>query len=138
MFRLDITETFHQTDKALDTLNVWRIIEGHNIFSSKIRFQIRLVDFRLVLIHYSNSIMYVHLTLLNLLLHLLYHHFFRCTYDSQFCTTDQADKLSKKSLRLAVHEIQGFYNFATTTLLDQLSKEIQKTNGTKTWRYHNL
>ena len=44
--RLDIAETFHQTDKALDTLKEWRDIEGHKIFASKLRFQIRLDDFR--------------------------------------------------------------------------------------------
>ena len=45
-FRLNITDTFHQTDKALDTLKEWRDIEGHKIFASKLRFQIRLDDFR--------------------------------------------------------------------------------------------
>ena len=44
--RLDIAGTFHQTDKALGTLKEWRDIEGHKIFASKLRFQIRLDDFR--------------------------------------------------------------------------------------------
>ena len=44
--RLDIAATFHQTDKALGTLKEWRDIEGHKIFASKLRFQIRLDDFR--------------------------------------------------------------------------------------------
>ena len=31
---------------SLDTLKEWRDIEGHKIFASKLRFQIRLDDFR--------------------------------------------------------------------------------------------
>ena len=46
LFRLDVVETFHQTDEALNHLKEWRDIEGHKIFASKIRFQIRLDDFR--------------------------------------------------------------------------------------------
>ena len=46
--RLDITETFHETDKALGNLKEWRDIKGHKIFASKLRFQIRLDDFRCV------------------------------------------------------------------------------------------
>ena len=44
--RLDIAETFHKTDNALENLKEWRSIEGHKVFASKIRFQIRLDDFR--------------------------------------------------------------------------------------------
>ena len=58
----------------------------------------------------------------------------RCTYDTQYCSSDQGIILQDNSTKLALHEIQGFYNKATTVFLDQLSKEIQSTNGTKTWR----
>ena len=47
--RLDVVDTFHQTDAALEHLKEWRNIEGHKIFASKLRFQIRLDDFRLEL-----------------------------------------------------------------------------------------
>ena len=46
--RLSIVETFHETDQALDNLKEWRDIKGHKIFASKLRFQIRLDDFRYV------------------------------------------------------------------------------------------
>ena len=74
----------------------WRDIEGHKLFSSRIRFQIRLDDFR------------------------------------ETYTTGQAK----------ADDILGFYNYATSLLLDRLSKEIKFTNGTLTWRplvaYKNL
>ena len=60
--------------------------------------------------------------------------FLRCTYDTQYCASDQNTIVQDNSTKLALHEIQGFYNLATTNFLDQLSKEIQTTNGTKTWR----
>ena len=58
----------------------------------------------------------------------------RCTYDSQFCRGDESGGVKEDVSGLALHEIQGFYTLATSTLLDQLSKEIQNTNGTKSWR----
>ena len=44
--RLDFSKIVHQTDTALEGLKEWRNIEGHKIFGSKLRFQIRLDDFR--------------------------------------------------------------------------------------------
>ena len=41
-----------------------------------------------------------------------------------------------------VDQVLEFYNYATSLLLDRLSKEIKLSNGTKTWRplvsYKNL
>ena len=41
-----------------------------------------------------------------------------------------------------LHQVLEFYNYATSVLLDRLSKEIKLSNGTKTWRplvaYKNL
>ena len=58
----------------------------------------------------------------------------RCTYDSKFCASDQDIVIQSNTTSLALHEIQGFYNLVTSSMLDQLSTEIQNTNGTKSWR----
>ena len=134
--RLDIDDTFHQTDKALDTLREWRDIEGHKIFASKLRFQIRLDDFRWVLLSIFSRFCCEN-KYLNCIERDEFNSFFmlRCSYDSKFCDGDQPlIHQYNSSQSLALHEIQGFYNLVTSTLLDQLSKEIQNTNGTKSWR----
>ena len=43
---LDLKNRFLQTDGSLDNISNWRSPEGEDIFRSKLRFQIRLDDFR--------------------------------------------------------------------------------------------
>ena len=44
--RLDLKKRFELTDISLDNISDWRSPEGEDIFRSKLRFQIRLDDFR--------------------------------------------------------------------------------------------
>jgi len=91
---LNLNERFLATDESLDQIKVWRKPKNQLMFSSKLRFRIRLEDFRKKVIP-----------------------------DNETNTVD-----------IRVEDVISFYNFATGTLLDELSALIKSSNGSSTWR----
>ena len=53
------------------------------------------------------------------------------TYNSKIYASDQDIVIQSNTTSLALHEIQGFYNLVTSSMLDQLSTEIQNTFRTQ-------
>lgn len=92
---LDLNQRYLKTDKSLDNISDWRSPDQEAMFRSKLRFQIRLDDFRKRVI--KNNLTAV--------------------------------------TELAIEDSMNFYNYATRVLLDDLSRIIRTSNGSRTWRY---
>jgi len=91
---LNLNDRFLATDESLDQIKIWRKPKNQLMFSTKLRFRIRLEDFRKKVIP-----------------------------DNETNTVD-----------IRVEDVISFYNFATGTLLDELSALIKSSNGSSTWR----
>ena len=117
--KVDLAGVYTITDKTLAPVS-WRVYSPRNkLFATKLRFQIKLDDFRYEYIHHILLLSYLEVGL-----------FFIREFASKASSNDTSVTLTEANDEDAL----VFYNDATSTLLISLEKMIGDSQSSNNWR----